>query len=370
MSSHNHGIRPPRLSRASRTGFSLVGAAFPAAFLAAIVLVEVLTPAWYFPFSPPLIVVVPALAAATSGVVGSAVFTGLSVLVSLLLTDIEGGQDTGILYAQLVGLAVIFTVSMFPGHMRTRREKTVRRLRSVAEAVQRAVLHPIPERIRSLHVAANYLAAEKEAHIGGDLYDVLDTPFGVRMIIGDVRGKGLPAVASANNLLGAFREAASHAPSLPELAKWLEGSVRRYNDRAGLGDEEFITATLVSVPSHPKADVLCLGHPAPLLIHAGNTSTVNPISPSPPLGLGNLTADDCYVDTITFDVGDRLILYTDGVTEARDANGAFYPLTERIEAWSDTDPSQLVKHLVHDLHAYARDQLGDDAALLAVERLA
>lgn len=353
------------------TGLGAVGVALPGGFLAAVVLLELVTPDWPCPFAPPLLSVVPALAAATSGIWGSAAFTALSVVVSFLLVQIEGMQDTGIFYAQIVGLVAIFLVSLVPGYLRSRRERTVRRLRSVAEVVREAALVPVPERDGCVQAYAEYLAADDEARMGGDLYDVLDTPYGVRMIMGDVRGKGLSAVASATNLLGAFREAAPYAPSLPELARRLDRSVRRHKRRAGLDTEEFTTAVLVSVPAAGRqAEVVSCGHPGPLLIRNGLVSEITSTRPWLPLGLGHLGPEEPQVDTADFDVGDRLLLYTDGVTEARDDGGAFYPLPERTRAWAEATPDRLVRHLVDDLGDHTGGGLGDDAAILVIQRVA
>jgi serine phosphatase RsbU (regulator of sigma subunit) len=366
------------------TGLGVVGAVFPGAFLALAVIVDLLVPTWYCPFSPPLVVVVPALAAATAGIVGAAAYTCLSAIVSFLMIEVQdamqmpGGVELpedlhmGLLYGQLVALAATFAVSLIPGYLRARRERTVKRLRSVSEAVQEAVIAPVPERNGSLRASAEYLAAADEALIGGDLYDILQTPFGTRMIIGDVRGKGLPAVASANNLLGAFRALAPATPTLAELAKRLDEVAHRHKTReAGSPSEEFITATLVSIPDGPQAEVLSCGHPGPLLIKGGAVKQEVANQPWVPLGLGPLPHNEPHVDTISFDVGDTMVLYTDGFTEARDATGSFFPLTDSATTWANSDiaPKQLVEHLVRDVKTHTGGQLNDDAALLVAQRM-
>lgn len=70
----------------------------------------------------------------------------------------------------------------------------------------------------------------------------------------------------------------------------------------------------------------------------------------------------------TFEVGDTLILYTDGVIEARDQAGAFYPFAERAAQWAECNPKALLQHIRHDLLAHAGGRLGDDAALIAIHR--
>ncbi|WP_313904694.1 SpoIIE family protein phosphatase [Streptomyces sp. SLBN-118] len=87
------------------------------------------------------------------------------------------------------------------------------------------MLRPLPQRIGPLRIASVYLAAEAEAQIGGDLYAAARTAQGTRLIIGDVRGKGLEAIGDAALRLGAFRAAAHRQADLPALVAYLEGTV-------------------------------------------------------------------------------------------------------------------------------------------------
>lgn len=90
--------------------------------------------------------------------------------------------------------------------------------------------------------------------------------------------------------------------------------------------------------------------------------------PALPLGLGGLS-DESYVQaTFPFAYGDRLLLYTDGVSETRDGQGTFYPLAERTAAWSDQAPGPLVQKITADLKAYAAGPLNDDMAMIVVQR--
>lgn len=72
--------------------------------------------------------------------------------------------------------------------------------------------------------------------------------------------------------------------------------------------------------------------------------------------------------TFPFAQGDRLLLYTDGVTETRDRSGAFYPLAERVTAWTDQAPADLARKITDDLEAYAATPLNDDMALVVIQR--
>ncbi len=94
-----------------------------------------------------------------------------------------------------VVLAALVTVTLagtLASALRARRERVLAAVRSVAETAQHALLQPVPETVGPFQVAVRYSAAAAEARIGGDLYALIPTPYGVRMIVGDVRGKGCP----------------------------------------------------------------------------------------------------------------------------------------------------------------------------------
>ncbi|MBC2874414.1 MULTISPECIES: PP2C family protein-serine/threonine phosphatase [Streptomyces] len=250
------------------------------------------------------------------------------------------------------------------------RERELLRSRSVASAAQQALLRPVPDRVDGLRVAVRYLAAAADAQVGGDLYEVLTTPFGVRLLIGDVRGKGLGAVETAADVLGTFREAAQVEPELGTVARRLDAAVRR----RGVG-EEFVTAALLTVPrSGETVELVNCGHLPPLVRRDGRVSAVGTGDAGeagdadPPLALRELAEGSYRSAAFAFGKGDLLLLYTDGVTEARDAAGRFYPLERRLAALPEGAPGVLTDRLVADLLAYAGGELADDAALLAVRR--
>ncbi|HEX3965291.1 MAG TPA: PP2C family protein-serine/threonine phosphatase [Trebonia sp.] len=200
---------------------------------------------------------------------------------------------------------------------------------SVAEVAQRAVLRPLPEAVGNLRFGVVYLAAAADAKVGGDLYDVANTPYGVRVIIGDVRGKGLGAVEVAADVLGMYREIAHGVHTLGELARRLDaGLARRYGEH-----EEFVTALLAEIdPSKGRLTLFNCGHPPAMLIEAatGDVRVLEVPGNAPPLGL--ITLGDHSGASMVVDLrpNDQLLLYTDGVTEARGADRAFYPLQERL----------------------------------------
>ncbi|MEU1624916.1 PP2C family protein-serine/threonine phosphatase [Streptomyces sp. NPDC020096] len=246
----------------------------------------------------------------------------------------------------------------------TTQEQELARVRTVAEAAQRALLRLVPRRMGPLVVAVRYVAAEAEARIGGDLYEVMGTPYGVRLLLGDVCGKGLGAVETASDVLGVFRDAARAEPDLTQVARRLDSALARRP-----ASEEFVTAVLVGIPDGPgPAVVVNCGHPPPLLCHAGQVSEVEPSVDAPPLALLSLVGGEYQAGSLTFERGDLLLLYTDGVAEARDAADRFYPLAQRLATLPHGEPETLLDELLVDVRAYVGSGLTDDAALLAVRR--
>jgi serine phosphatase RsbU (regulator of sigma subunit) len=302
------------------------------------------------------------------GVGGCAIFVGLMV-------DFNGLQDPTA-YSELASLVAIAAFAVFFNRLLGRHAHQLVQVRSVAEIAQLAVLHPVPRHLGHVSLESLYVAAAAEARIGGDLYEAIRTPYGVRLLIGDVRGKGLFAIQTAATLLSAFREAAHDAPDLPHLACRLETSISRHASQypGAPGSEiaeRFITALLAEIPDdEPVVRTVTCGHPPPLLLHHGEVRELEPAAPSPPLNLGMLAGDGYHVDLAPFHPGDQLLLYTDGVTETRDRSGAFYPLTERIRSWSGEAPHHLLDHLHHDLIAYSGGALDDDIAALVARRRA
>ncbi|WP_406270124.1 serine/threonine-protein phosphatase [Streptomyces sp. NBC_00191] len=242
--------------------------------------------------------------------------------------------------------------------------------RVIAETAQRAVLPTPPERIAGLHVAARYEAAQADAFIGGDLFAVQDTPFGVRLVVGDVRGKGMQAVEAVAVVIGAFREAAEQESSLEGVAARLERALVREGARHNLDAVEgFTTAVLAEIPRGDRVvRIVNRGHPEPLLLYAdGNVNILEPTEAALPLGMGLGIWPD-RSDAHRLPPGATLLLYTDGLSEARDASGVFYDPGRRLAGRLFPGPEELLDALVDDVRRHTGGGTTDDMALLAVSR--
>ena len=275
-----------------------------------------------------------------------------------------------------VSVLAVTLISASGGARRGRQDQRLADVTSVAEAAQRALLRPLPRQVGPLELRVVYLAAAAEAQVGGDLYEVTRTQFGIRLIVGDVRGKGLDAVEIAADVLGVFREVAHEVYTLAEVARRIDASLAR---RPAAPLEEFVTAVLAEIdPAAGSVTVYNCGHPPPLVLRPGRdarggearppqVTRVDVPAPALPLRLMALGGTSGAERTVALEPGDALLLYTDGVTEARNAHREFYPLEERVAALAAAPGRQdgeLLNRLRDDLIRHVGAPLDDDAALL------
>ncbi len=181
---------------------------------------------------------------------------------------------------------------------------------------------PTSTHVGRLYVESRHLPATQGG--GGDIHDVMATPFGVRLLVGDVMGTGLPANRTGLSVLNAWRDLACTEPSLAGIA---------------------------------------------VRLHADNSATFIEPYAAPPLGLLDLAEGWCRASMMPVGDGDQLLLYTDGVSEARDADGRFFPLAQ---VTADTvrgtcpDRAPLLDVLVARLDEHVGDRRCDDILLLLV----
>lgn len=257
----------------------------------------------------------------------------------------------------VAGVALATGIAAAVASLRQRQAEQIAELARLATVAQQAVLRPLGPQVGSLAVAGRYVSATAAADIGGDLYEALDTPYGVRIIIGDVRGKGLDAVRLASIVLGSYRHVAFERADLRAIVADLDRAVAR-----SVGDEDFVTAVLVEERGGTLTIVNC-GHPAPLLLRRGAAIPLDPPATAPPLGFMPVVAP--RVERL--EPADRVLLFTDGLDEAR-REGEFFPTAER--AWGLLGHGRVADGLASletALVEWVRGRLDDDIALVLME---
>lgn len=257
----------------------------------------------------------------------------------------------------VAGVALATGIAAVVATVRQRQAEQIAELARLATIAQQAVLRPLGPQVGSLAVAGRYVSATAAADIGGDLYEALDTPYGVRLIVGDVRGKGLDAVRLASIVLGSYRHVAYERADLRAIVADLDRAVAR-----SVGEEDFVTAVLVEERGGTLTIVNC-GHPAPLLLRRGAATPLEPAATAPPLGF--MPVVQPRVERL--EPGDRLLLFTDGLGEAR-RDGEFFPTAER--AWGLLGHGRVADGLASleaALVEWVRGRLDDDIALVLME---
>jgi serine phosphatase RsbU (regulator of sigma subunit) len=289
----------------------------------------------------------------TAGVAAAATF--------MVAVSAAWNQDlgSGSWWRRLVLTGIFCLLAVCLAKVRVRHEQALLRMTIVAETAQRALLRTMPSDVDGMRFAARYKSAAEAASVGGDLYEVADTTHGVRVIIGDVRGKGLEAVYLASTVLAAFRRGAFRECTLEQVAADLDVAVTSV-----AGDEDFVTALLAEFPGDGTATLVNLGHHAPLLIDDHTpVGFVDTGQPQLPLGLGPVPT----AVKIDWPEGARMLLFTDGLVEARDRTGTFFPLENHGETLRSTDLGHALDGLLHRLDMHVGHRQQDDLALILTE---
>ncbi|MER7726757.1 PP2C family protein-serine/threonine phosphatase [Streptomyces sp. NPDC096323] len=317
----------------------------------------------------PLLVVVPALVS-----VFATIRQTVGVASWIMVVAVTSRVTTGGSFWDITSGVVFTVLACFLGvgacALRIRHATEIARLRSAAVALQRQILRPLPILTDQVVAHGTYAPIEEDRLVGGDIYEVVQSPYGTRVIIGDVQGKGLAAIGAGFAVLGAFREAAIREPSLTGVVDALEDAVVRHNAfSAQTGEaERFVTALVLGFDDDGRVQAVNCGHLPPRLLHDSVASPVPLRRTSVPLGMAELSSDARPSEWLDFPPGATLLMFTDGVTEARDATGTFYPLDTRLSRWARLCPRELLDALRADLEEFSGGVRRDDIAALALRR--
>jgi serine phosphatase RsbU (regulator of sigma subunit) len=254
----------------------------------------------------------------------------------------------------LIGGAAAFALSS----VRTELDLRLRAVTQIADLTQAAVLRPIPSVVGPAEVAVRYVSATAGARVGGDFYEVLPFAGGVRFIVGDVRGKGIGAVRLASVLVGAFRAADHDAWPLERVLSSMDAAFHRVEP----DEEDFATLVLGELTTDHQLLLLNCGHPVPLLIGPDSVQQLRLEKFSPPIGLSPQARPLRRI----LGPGERLLLYTDGLVEARVGNRTF-DLDATAAQMGTGALDHAVDRLRTDLVRFLGGRLDDDTTILLAQ---
>jgi len=247
---------------------------------------------------------------------------------------------------------------------RRRADSEAARSAALARSLQESLLPPDLPRVPGLAVSARYLPAAGGSEVVGDFYDVFQLgPTAWGFMIGDVAGKGVEAAKLATLARHTIRTAAMQEISPREILLTLN---RAICEQEPDGDR-FVTAIYGTLePTRDGVDIQLsvAGHPTPLIRRADGTLQT---TGSHGTVLGALPDPILRAESIRLEPGDTIVLYTDGVTEARSRGSLFGEARLRALVTSGARESE---ELAAQIEAAVRGfspELSDDTAILILQ---
>ncbi len=245
----------------------------------------------------------------------------------------------------------------------------------LAAEMQWSLLPPLTFACDAVTVAA---ALEPAYQVAGDTVDYAVDPGCARVAVFDGMGHGLQSAQLASLTVAAYRNARRSDRSLTETARSIDDALLSV-----FGGEAFTTAVLAELDTDTgRLEWVSAGHPEPLLLRGGKLVKTLHVDPAPPLGLGHATdphatelyarADPITVGSEQLEPGDRVLFYTDGVTEARSPEGDFFGPERLVDLISRNlagglPTPETMRRVVRALLTHQQGQLSDDATMLVLE---
>jgi serine phosphatase RsbU (regulator of sigma subunit)/CHASE3 domain sensor protein len=247
-----------------------------------------------------------------------------------------------------------------------RREAAQKTERMLWETVQNGLL---PERlpaVRGLRLAARYRPAERALLVGGDFYDAVVLPDGrLAVMVGDMAGHGAPAAAQAAGLRFGWRTLVSVNPNPAAVLAALNAQMATPDQRA-----EGLFASILYMLIDPGGPMSFApaGHPPPFLLTAAGCQPLEPLRGGPLLGV--FDEAEWPVTHAALPPGGTVVLYTDGLIEARQGADTF-GMERACAVLADERRSALqtrVERLIEAARRHEDQSLRDDVVIVAVER--
>jgi len=250
---------------------------------------------------------------------------------------------------------------------RQRQEQELKR----AATLQQALLPPAePRQIGSMVIAGSNVASQD---VGGDYFDFVDSPSGTLIVgLGDVAGKGMPAALLMTHLSASVKAQIETERPLVEVMRRLNSSIYQNLQRGSSGGSvnRFITLVIADVnPATGEITYVNGGHNPPFLLRA--SGTLDTLTEGGLL-LGIMPEATYTAGSVRLEPGDLLVLYSDGVTEARNLTEEEYGDDRLIAFLRESQsmrPAEMVASLIQNVRAFSkREKPTDDVTVVVLRR--
>jgi phosphoserine phosphatase RsbU/P len=307
----------------------------------------------------------PLIACAVVPVAGTASIGGLAVFAAAMSGLWNGTFGSTQHTVRILNVVLVGAAAVAIAAVRVHRERRFAQVSEIAQVAQRAILPVLPARAGHVATAARYQSAARGAMVGGDLYDCYHSAEHIRLVVGDVRGKGIAGVEQAARVIRAFRQSAALRSTLAEVAEEMDDYLVDF-----FSEEEFVTVLLVDATEPGLLRMISAGHPSPQLVGPEDAHTVD-LPSALPLGLGLGRRSGSYAETaVGWGPGDRLLMFTDGLSEARDSRGTFFPVSSLDNVLRSKSIQQAAEGSVVAVSDHVpRGSLKDDLAVVVIEHL-
>lgn len=268
----------------------------------------------------------------------------------------QAGNEKMVAYASLVA-ELVLTKGGYGDFFETNRR---RKPMTVAAELLWQLLPPLTFGCQDVVISAFFLPTED---LGGDAFDYAVDPSCAQIAIFDAMGHDLQAGLMATAAVASYRNARRSRLDLFSTAEHIHRSILDH-----FGANRFVTGLLASLEKGTGLLTCCIaGHPPPLLVRHGRVVKSLGESTGMPFGIG--ACSGAFQEQL--EPGDRVLLYTDGVTEARAATGKPFELEELVNLVSrtagDDPPPETMRRLMHAVEEHNDGPMRDDATVVMVE---
>ncbi len=279
----------------------------------------------------------------------------LGVMVFIDTHDPDRFDDLALARASLIGGYAAAALSNASTYQRERR---------IAETLQRGLLPDVPSEVINFELANFYTPAWREAAIGGDFYDFIelgDSRYGLE--IGDVSGKGLEAAVVTAMAKYVLRAYTAEDPEPVVVLERANNAIVKYTPA-----ELFITLVYGLLDTKARRFRYGSAGHEPILLYRAVDHTVNYENPTG-TAAGLIPNESYLTNEVTLGPGDMLMLYTDGLTDARSPDGAFLGqegLARLVLEIADRPAQEFLRLLMRQVRNYTGGEFADDVAVLVV----